>query len=228
MSVAHAARNNAAWCDAVCSAHGAPGVFTDTCWSTSAPAPPLHPNLVTLDPALEPALAAVRALECALPSRSWAVKDSFGALSLEHAGFRLLFEAEWIACSARPEPPAREWSRIREAESLARWEAAWGESAGQARLFLPSLLQHPDVAILAAASGDGVIRAGIVANRAAGAVGVSNFFGPASFRAGGVAAAAHVFPGLPLVGYESGPALEQSRALGFEAIGPLRVWARQA
>ena len=88
--VADAARNNAAWCDAVCSAHGHPGELSDSHWLNRAPAPPFYPNLVTLDRAPGPALAAVQELEAAPPSASWAVKDSFAVLPLERAGFRLL------------------------------------------------------------------------------------------------------------------------------------------
>jgi len=33
-----------------------------------------------------------------------------------------------------------------------------------------------------------------------------------------------VFPGLPLVGYERGSELDAMVALGFERLGPLRVW----
>jgi hypothetical protein len=34
-----------------------------------------------------------------------------------------------------------------------------------------------------------------------------------------------LFPGLPLVGYERGDDLERARRVGFEEVGPLRVWA---
>jgi hypothetical protein len=39
-----------------------------------------------------------------------------------------------------------------------------------------------------------------------------------------LAAAAARFPGLPVVGYESGDALEVASRHGFQPIGPLRVW----
>jgi hypothetical protein len=39
-----------------------------------------------------------------------------------------------------------------------------------------------------------------------------------------VVAVLDVFPGLPLVGYETGEALAQAEALGFEVIQPLRIW----
>jgi hypothetical protein len=61
-------------------------------------------------------------------------------------------------------------------------------------------------------------------------VGLSNIFGPAEGAAqvwaGCVAAASDAFPGLPLVGYEHGRELAVAQALGFEILGPLRIWFR--
>ncbi len=34
------------------------------------------------------------------------------------------------------------------------------------------------------------------------------------------------YPGLDVVGYESGSMLDAARAAGFTAIGPLRIWIR--
>jgi len=232
IGVADAARNNAAWCDAVCSAHGAAGEHSDSHWLCRSALPPHHPNLVTLAPASEPALAAVRELERARPAASWAVKDSFATLALAPLGFRLLFSAEWIARPpiSRPSTRAR-WLRVETESALSAWEAAWGESRGRSRIFLPALLRRTDVAFLAALDGGGAIAAGVVANRTANAVGLSNAFAQgeeaASLRAACVEAASEAFPGLPLVGYESGPALAAYRALGFTSLGSLRIWARE-
>ena len=44
------------------------------------------------------------------------------------------------------------------------------------------------------------------------------------YRAGAVAAALDAFPGLPLVGYESGEDLAEMKRLGFAVLGRLRVW----
>ena len=234
LTVADAARSNAAWCDAVCAAHGRPGERFDSHWLNHAAAPPRYPNLVTLSPAVAPAMAAVRALERAQPSASWAVKDSFAVLPLEQAGFRVLFEAEWIA---RPAPTRRRslgagWFRVDSESALAEWEAAWGESVGQTRIFLPALLRRDDIAFLAALEGRGAIAAGVVANRAGNTVGLSNFFARLDDaglrRAECIDAAAEAFPGLPLVGYESGKELAESRALGFASIGSLRVWVTES
>lgn len=235
LCVADLARNNAAWCDAVCRAHGSAGELSDSRWLSRAPMPPYYPNLVTLAPPPEPALAAVQELERALPSAAWAVKDSFAVLPLEQAGFRLLFGAEWILRPARPDPPRRSsdlrWLRVESDAQLADWEKAWGESAGQARIFLPALLRRSEIAFLAAVGPDGAIAAGVIANRAENVVGVSNFFARgdegALLRGECIEAASDAFPGLPLVGYETGDALAESKALGFVSLGSLRVWVRE-
>lgn len=236
IGVADAARNNAAWCDAVCSAHGRPGEFLDSHWLTRAPAPPYYPNLVTLHPALAPAMAAVRELDEARPSASWAVKDSFGVLPLERAGFRLLFGAEWIVRPVPLAPPrprfiSGHWCKVRSESALSAWEEAWGESLGQPRVFLPALLGRSEIAILAALDRGGGITAGVVANRTENAVGLSNFFVHGemggSLRAECIEAAADAFPNLPLIGYEAGQNLAESYALGFSSLGSLRVWLKE-
>jgi hypothetical protein len=58
---------------------------------------------------------------------------------------------------------------------------------------------------------------------------LSNIFlpeaGGEALRVALLAAVEQVFPGLPLVGYEQGADLAAMRALGFEGLGALRVWA---
>ena len=234
LGVADAARNNAAWCSAVCGAHGSPGEFVDAYWRTRAAAPTYYPNLVTLAPEPALALAGVRELERARPSASWAIKDSFGTLPLEHAGFDLLFEADWIVRPASPRrgPVAARWCSVQSESELAAWENAWGQSVGQAPIFLPALLRRKEIAILAARDRDGEIVAGVVANRAANSVGITNLFlrgaEGESTRAECIEAVADAFPGLPLVGYESGQDLADSHALGFSSLGSLRVWVKRA
>jgi hypothetical protein len=231
--IADAARNNAAWCDAVYRAHGRPGEFHASHWLARGRAPPYYPNLVTLDASLETAMAAVRELERARPSPAWAVKDSFGVLPLDREGFRPLLDGEWIARPALGRTSARReearWTRVRSDSMLAAWEAAWGESAGRARIFLPPLLRESEIAVLAALDGEGDVVAGVIANRTEAAVGLSNFFARErrdALRAECLDAAMGEFPGLPLVGYESGRDLAEVLALGFRALGSLRVWLR--
>jgi hypothetical protein len=71
----------------------------------------------------------------------------------------------------------------------------------------------------------------VQANRSEHVVGLSNVEAAPGADEGAVwrwlvAVAGHQFPGVDLVGYESGPALAAARAAGFSAIGPLRVWMR--
>jgi hypothetical protein len=118
---------------------------------------------------------------------------------------------------------------------LAAWERAWGgEPANQidpnqAGLFLPALLTDENIAIIAAYQDQRII-AGAIANCSGAVVGVSNTFVPEGegerFRAGCLAQVSHAFPGLPLVGYEAGRDLAEMQALGFEVLGPLRIWVK--
>lgn len=233
-----AARNNAAWCDAVCRSHGLPGTFAADAWTSPRRTPPLYPDAVTLTPDGVSAAALVAAVDTGSPGCS--VKDSFAALDLGPEGFRVLFEAQWIhrpagAPVAAAGPPL-EWSEVSGAGELRQWEAAWagGEPSG---LFRPDLLDGGTVFLAGRAGADGRtggrIVAGAVAHRAGGVVGVSNLFARDGASAGAawagvLAAAAARRPGLPVVGYESGNDLDAALRAGFTALGPLRVWIAAA
>ena len=123
-------------------------------------------------------------LAARLPS-GWAVKDSFCTLDLASRGFRVLFDAEWIylpVSRMKVIDSSARWEIVRDDLALAEWESAWGRSAGDAsedRIFLPSLLDDKDIAMVACYR-DGHIVAGAVANRSDGVVGWSNFFAPAA------------------------------------------------
>ena len=236
-----AVHNNAVWCDTICRAHGTPGRFLEEIWINSQPSPPFYPNAVTLSGAegIGMQLIAIRDLLETDLAGEWAVKDSFCTLDLAPLGFGPLFEAEWIwRSTAQPRPDGGiagvGWTTIRHAPELAAWEAAWGgtpigEAPTTTRIFLPPLLEDEDIAVIAAYQ-DRRIVAGVIANRTGNVVGVSNLFVPEQdserFRAGCIAAVIDAFPGLPLVGYESGHDLQAAQALGFDILGPLRIWAR--
>jgi hypothetical protein len=238
-----AARNNAAWCDAVCRAHGRPGEFLYRIWINCNETPPFYPNAVTLSARGTAAQRErIDELVRAGIAGEWGVKDSFCTLDLAPLGFRVLFEAQWIwrpALLAEPDGRIAEvrWSKVDNPSDLAAWEAAWsGDPSNQVQakqepIFRRALLDDEDICVIAARHS-GRIVAGAVANRAAGVVGLSNVFVPARdgerFRAGCVAAAIDAFPGLPIVGYERGPAASEAGALGFETFGPLRIWVRKA
>lgn len=234
-----AASNNADWCDAVCRAQGRPGERSGALWLNRAEVPPFYPNVVTLSPE-DPARQVEVIAGLNLPGR-WGVKDSFARLDLAPHGFTELFTARWIRLG-RPVPaPATDtgarWLRVRDAATLAAWEAAWSGQPANARpdparaVFRPALLEDANVAVLAAYREDTVV-AGAIAYRAAGVVGLSNTFlaagAPGMLSEELLARALDVFPGLPLVGYEHGDELAAWCALGFEPLGPLRVWLKTA
>jgi len=217
-----AARNNAEWCDAVSRSWGQRCRFEAEFWINPGEAPPFYPNLVTLAPTRRLAAEIVQA------EGAFAVKDSFAQLDLAPLGFAPLFEAMWIWRD--PQPVARSdgttWRIIRDAGSLLCWEAAWRGDEPALDLFRPALLQEGDHTFIAI-EGDAQIVAGCVASRSAAVVGISNLFGRDELAAGCVAAVQDFAPGLPVVGYEHGPALALMKSLGFQALGPLRVWLRE-
>ncbi|MFC4531438.1 hypothetical protein [Sphaerisporangium dianthi] len=100
-----AVRNNAEWCDSMCRAHGMPGTFSDSLWSNPRRSPPLYPDAVTLTPAAS-ADAVLAAIELDSPEPS--VKDGFARLDLRDAGFRILFDAQWILRAPTPASPTSE------------------------------------------------------------------------------------------------------------------------
>ncbi len=236
--VAQAAHENACWCDLVCRAHGAPGEFHGSHWIAHGPVPPCYPRLVTLGGPERFAThrAAVGALVTAAADPVFAVKDSFRTLDGAALGLQLLFEAEWIALATEHPEPRDEgqvrWGEVRDEAALAAWEGAWrgtpppGDRAA-VRVFPAALLRDPRVVFLAGEREGRIVGTGVL-HRSGSVIGLSNVTGDlaAAFRACSAASRTR-FPGLPVVGYEHGPALDAARAAGFEPLAPLAVWERR-
>ncbi|MEU5216521.1 hypothetical protein AB0G79_10010 [Streptomyces sp. NPDC020807] len=207
----------------MCRAHGLTGAFGPRAWTSAARTPLYYPDAVTLtaDAGAADALAGV---DRTAPGAS--VKDSYARLDLETEGFRLLFDARWIARPAGlPAPDAvGDWRPVRTPGELAAWALAWsGGDAEEAALFRPELLADPSTTIVAGHAEDGTILGGAVLTTSARVTGVSNVFGPdPSATWAGVLSAAPA--DRPLVGYEAGDDLLPALAAGFEEIGPLKVW----
>lgn len=234
--VQKSARNNAEWCAAMSRTHGVPGGFGAHAWAASARTPLYYPDAVTLVPGADPA-DVVRRIDLTAPGAT--VKDSFADLDLTAAGFRVLFEAEWIH---RPAGPATvfsgaPWEVAEDPDTVRAWAHAWDGGDGNAGLFRPALLADPGTFLLAARAADGTITAGAVASRTdggpgedvhGGVLGLSNVFarhgGADAAWPGALDAAHRLFPGLPVVGYEHGEDLATALRHGFAAAGPLRVW----
>ncbi|WP_257455890.1 hypothetical protein [Archangium lipolyticum] len=235
--VVAAASNNAAWCDAVCRAHGRPGEFAGALWLNRAEVPPFYPNVVTLLP--DEVSRQVDEISTLVLPGHWGVKDSFATLDLASRGFTQLFSAQWIHYAPTVPAPAcssgGRWARVRDVAGLTAWETAWSRPQGNTgaapvlAVFRPGLLEDASVRFLAAYL-EGSIVAGAIAYLAAGVVSLSNTFlaegAPGSLRMELLGQVVAACPGVPVVGYEHGDELAEWCTLGFEPIGPLRVWLR--
>jgi hypothetical protein len=229
--LAAAVLNNALWCDTVCRAHARPGSFGDLLWTVRLGAPPLYPDVVTIagPAAADAQRAAIIALIAGGRPGDWAVKDSYATLNLASLGFHPLFDASWFvhrspaACS----PTMLDWRSIADASDLAAWNEAWAQDAP----FAPALMAEDGIVFLAA-HHDATLVGGAILNRSAGVVGLSNVFAAPQWADALwrdlPAIARRLFAGLLLVGYERGDDLDRAIAMGFEALGPLRVWLKPA
>jgi len=208
--------NNALWCDAVCRAHGCRTEWSESLWRRLDSPPPFYPHAITLVPKVL-SFTGVPAV----------IKDSFADLDFVTLGYEVMFDAEWIWAAPSVASPVLLWSRIASAAELIEWEEAWRGEASDFIQFPSTLLDERGVAFMAARKG-GKIVAGCILNETLPAVGLSNVFG----SHGGLwpdlrAAAALVFPGSLIVGYEGGESLSSALTAGFVSMGPLRVLIRK-
>jgi hypothetical protein len=203
----------------VCFAHGTVGRFLVHTWVNAEPVPRFYPNVVTLTTGeadiVEQRQAVRILLKSNLPGR-WAVKDSFNTLDIARLGFDVLFDANWIR---RAEPKSQMML------SGLSWERA--KPGGDA--FPAALFSDKNFAMFSG-SRNGAVVAGGTLYHSDGVVGISNVSAdvdeaPAVWR-DLTALAASTFPGVPLVGYESGDELKSARKAGFEAGDPLRIWVK--
>jgi hypothetical protein len=222
-SVAAAARNNAEWCAAVCGSHGIPSSFGTDAWAAHLRSPARYPDAVTF----EPTVTAAQLLPRIDGGPGCSIKDSFATLAQPPAGFRVLFDAEWIGREPVAAGDTDMWTPVADAVELRAWETAWSGGDAPTDVFTAALLEPLTIAFLAERIGRMIV-AGAVLSYGADVVGVSNLFAEnddldAAWR-NATAAAATYFPRTPIVGYESGAALEAAQRSGFETLGPLRVW----
>ncbi|MEV0349536.1 hypothetical protein AB0H88_27500 [Nonomuraea sp. NPDC050680] len=249
-----AARNNAEWCDAVCRSHGSPGTFSALSWTNPGVTPTYYPDAVTLSPAgtWDDLLAGVEGKRSASVKDSFAVLQPppgwdllFEAKWIHRPAptatgkaITPLATGEAVARAATGEATAPTgaviapaatgdviaWEVVRDAGALRDWERACFP-ADDGDLFRAPLLR--EVTVLAGRI-DGDITCGAALNASGSVVGVSNVFALGcdldAAWSGTVAMAAELFPGRPLVGYETDPAPASRH--GFTPIGPLRVWLK--
>ncbi|KQR10327.1 hypothetical protein [Cellulomonas sp. Leaf334] len=219
-----AAANNAAWCDVVCRAHGLPTTTGAGLWSTPRRSPDGYPDAATLRPGV-PVADVLGSVDDA-PGAS--VKDSFADLDLAPHGWTVLFEAQWLTrASGPPTTPELPWRTVDRA-LLPLWLAAHGSAA-----ITSDVVDDPAVRLLLAADEDGplaVAALNLSGTSDATVVGVSNVHAvreaPLRVWSDLAAVARRELGAHPLVGYEAGPDLDPAVAVGFAAVGPLRVWVR--
>lgn len=226
-------RNSLQWYEAIFRTHGLSGAIVHGLWVSRDDPPPYYSNALTLVPSLvEAQLAALRDLRSVL-RRRWSIKDSFAVLDLAPLGFEPLFDAEWVWRDPSPAPRASlgdvVWRQVTTSAELDPWETAWRDNGSPATrpVFVSALLDDPTIALFGAYRGDGLV-AGCAANRSADPVGLSNFFvadgDEDELAAGALGAVSSFGGGLPIVGYEAPGAIDRAKRMGFQAIGPLRVW----
>lgn len=221
-AVTVAAANNAAWCDLVVRATGRPTVTAPRLWSTPSRSPVAYPDAVTLRPGV-PVAEVLAAID---DSAGASVKDSFADLDLAPHGYAVLFEAQWLTRPARaPSEVGLPWRAV-DAGTLPQWLAAHGSAA-----IAPAVLDDPVVRLLLASDADGPIAVAAL-NRSGETpvVGISNVRAlrvePEMVWSELTVLARRELGPYPLVGYESGPDVIAPTAVGFEPLGPLRVWLR--
>lgn len=219
-----AVANNAAWCDLVCHSAGLPTVTGTDLWSTPHRSPEAYPDAVTLRPGV-PVSDVLAAID---DSPGASVKDSFADLDLAPHGWSVLFEAQWLTSPAGAGTATGLSWRTVDRDALPLWLAAHGSA-----VLRPDVLEDPDVRLLLAADDDGPVAVAALNRSAAGTdpvVGVSNVRvlrgGPGLVWSDLTVLARRELGAHRLVGYESGPDLLPPVAVGFEPVGPLRVWVR--
>jgi hypothetical protein len=201
------------------------GRLDEHAWLSAERTPPFYPDAVTLVPGVD----AASILDGIDSGPGCSIKDSFGDLDLTAEGFEVLSRAEWLRLDAARSPvSATEWSSIETADELVKWETAWGATEP---FFRPALLADESIAVLGRYDA-GRIVAGAVANLSATAIGLSNVFDEGgdleSAYAAGATSARERWGPLPVVGYDSGAALEAAHRAGLVSVGELAVWLSAA
>lgn len=207
----------------VARSHGVHSQWLEQAWYSTISMPSYYPNVVSIESGIQKEtvsrIAEVLPVNCA-----W--KDSFAELEIEEFGFKVLFEASWLALTDSPsnETTIRPVSSVTSSVELVEWIAAWGETPIGKTIFLPELLGSK-VRFIFCKSGES-ISSGLVANLSVDSVGISNCFGDFNEIRDCVNHAYEWAQGLPLVGYSSGIELKEMQDFGFEELGKLRVWVR--
>lgn len=217
-----AVRNNAAWCDLVCTSVGAPGAFAPDLYVNVDDVPRFYPNAVTLSDAVR-----TDDVLSALAGRDrWSVKDSFDRLDLADAGLARLFRAHWLVAAPRPAPAGVGWTIVDDAAALDAWTAERGDEATST--LVAAWADRPDLAYVGVVRNGERVGSGVLF-RSHDVVGLSNTAcavdDPVRCWTALIETSLALFPGVPVVAYEGADGMRAAASAGCEELGPLAVWA---
>ncbi|MCJ8339707.1 MAG: hypothetical protein MJK10_14660 [Pseudomonadales bacterium] len=234
-------KNNASWCETVSAGQGHLGKTTDKLWYNTGQVPMYYPNLVTLDPQLcaeyDQVIAQLSALD---PQPNWGIKDSFASLPLDSKGFFEHFSASWFSRSEQlalgvQQDSDSEILVIKTVAQLQQWERAWSgsqniSSTGTA-IFADQLLQQDRVVFLATLKNNKLIN-GMIAFSDSGVISISNLFSlelsDFSLLAPLIERSWQLLGRQAIVGYDDPQQIIKAKDYGFNSIGDLTVWLKNA
>ncbi|GAB6897135.1 hypothetical protein [Kineosporia succinea] len=163
--IAAAVPDNVHWCTTICHSHDIPTTTDTRLWRSIRRSPAYCPDAITLRDSVAPA-------------------DVIAHLDLTAHGFHVIIDAQWIWRASHPSPEspgspdlakssaAPYFSRISRQADL----TAWSQAHGTHDIVRPTLLNNPDIIVLAHHDATGSLTAGAILNRSPDAVGISNVF----------------------------------------------------
>lgn len=224
-------RNNAVWCQTICTLHNIPGTFLDTMWLNKNKTPLYYPNVVTTKNMNVHELNDASNIFKKIQLKNVTIKDSYSQLTLGKNGFSVLFEADWICYEADSHAdPILNFKKILTEEELTVWERAWNNhQVPQERTFLPNLLKDPNVVLFAQYENNEIV-SGFITNKSDDVIGLSNVFDnrpdKSTFWSDTINVIRAEFSEGLIVGYERGKNLQIAQKAGFKTVGKLKVWKK--
>lgn len=209
------------WYDDIFTLHHRLASTDGRMWVAESPPPPWHSAVKTLSPDVE----ADEVVAAMTRHPGGSVADSFGHLDLERDGFALLFEATWVHHAGIADANWPEgWVVVKDPVLLDEWCRAHDYSG----VLVPDVLESPSFHILARIE-EGEPTAGAVVHDAVAVTGLTNMWTSRDLLTADevrqlLACAGVIHPGRGVVDYARGDELDVLVSVGYERLGPQRVW----